>query len=71
MAKNISVELLSGKVCILPVRPNMTIGELKEEVKVGFRTFEKKASSERHISLWSKHARVLLGPDIQISGRCS
>ncbi|CAL1131588.1 unnamed protein product [Cladocopium goreaui] len=33
MAKNISVELLSSKVCTLPVRPNMTIGELKEEVK--------------------------------------
>ena len=37
MARNISVELLSGKVCTLAVRPDMTIGDLKEEVKVGSR----------------------------------
>ena len=34
MARNINVELLSGKVYTLAVRPEMTIGELKEEVKV-------------------------------------
>ena len=33
MARNINVELLSGKVYTLAVRPDMTIGELKEEVK--------------------------------------
>ena len=33
MARNINVELLSGKVYTLAVRPEMTIGELKEEVK--------------------------------------
>ena len=34
MAGNITVELLSGKVCTLAVRPEMTIAELKEEMKV-------------------------------------
>ena len=34
MARNINVELLSGKVYTLAVRPEMTIGELKEEVKI-------------------------------------
>eukprot|EP00435_Cladocopium_sp_Y103_P065802 s106_g27.t2 len=33
MARNITVELLSGKVCTLAVQPEMTIEELKEEVK--------------------------------------
>ena len=35
MARNISVELLSGKVYRLAVRPEMKIEELMEEVKVG------------------------------------
>jgi len=35
MARNITVELLSGKVHTLAVQPEMTIKELKEEVKVG------------------------------------
>ena len=35
MARNISVELLSGKIYTLAVRPDMNIEELKEEVKVG------------------------------------
>jgi len=35
MARNISVELLSGKIYTLAVRPEMKIEELKEEVKVG------------------------------------
>ena len=34
MARNINVELLSGNVYTLAVRPEMTIEELKEEVKV-------------------------------------
>jgi hypothetical protein len=34
MARNITVELLSGKVCTLAVRPEMTIAELTEEMKV-------------------------------------
>ena len=34
MERNINVELLSGKVYTLAVRPEMSIGELKEEVKV-------------------------------------
>ena len=34
MARNINVELLSGKVYTLAVRPEMTIRELKDEVKV-------------------------------------
>ena len=33
MARNINVELLGGNVCTLAVRPDMTIRELKEEVK--------------------------------------
>ena len=33
MSRNINVELLSGNVYTLAVRPDMTIGELKEEVK--------------------------------------
>ena len=33
MARNITVELLSGKVHTLAVQPEMTIKELKEEVK--------------------------------------
>ena len=33
MERNINVELLSGKVYTLAVRPYMTIGQLKEEVK--------------------------------------
>ena len=33
MARNINVELLSGKVYTLAVRPEITIGELEEEVK--------------------------------------
>ena len=37
MARNISVELLSGKLYTLAVQPEMTIEELKEEVKVGSR----------------------------------
>jgi hypothetical protein len=35
MARNITVELLSGKVHTLAVQPEMTIKELKQEVKVG------------------------------------
>ena len=34
MAKHINVELLSGNVHTLAVRPDMTVGELKESVKV-------------------------------------
>ena len=34
MALHINVELLSGNVHNLAVRPDMTVGELKESVKV-------------------------------------